>query len=736
MIKRVMHMVAAIGGAAIMMVLVCNAARAERRVALVVGNGSYQSVPKLSNPARDAASVAKMFHDAGFETVEVQVNVGNLEFKRAIRKFETVADQSDIAIVYYAGHGLEIGGVNYLIPVDARLASDRDAEDEAIPLERLVSSADGARRLRLIILDACRDNPFVTTMRRERKAASRGVNAGLGRVEPTATDTLIAYAARAGSTADDGDGEHSPFTTAVLKNLTIPGLDVRLAFGRVRDEVLKITGHRQEPFVYGSLGGGSISLVPAPVTPQDTPVNEVKADFELVQKIGTKRAWEVFLASHPTGFHADLARGEIERLNHPVPAAPSGMVLTALPQPPSPGRETPTREALEWDKLKDSTDIGALGRFVKRFPDSPLAVTAQQRIDVLQKAERERAEQARAVQEAARKAAEEALRQAEQRKAEALAVRKREEEERRAREAEAAAKARAAAAEAEASRKRAEDERRVKALDEQQKAKTAEAERKEAAARLKAEQAERDKAVADAAAARAIAEKQARQADEARKAAEEAATREATCKTEQAKLDDITSRGSEGTGLDQLTVFSRALTCERLSGLVATTLDKFKAEATRRAASAPNSPELVRAAQAELLRLGCLSTKIDGVLTPATGDAIRRYLTIQGQPSETISVTGEFVGELAKRATRVCPLQCKSGEALENDVCVAADKVKPAEEANTGARTRPNKRQADREDRRAKPAATATPRARQQATARPSIVSGGGGSHAIIGVGF
>ena len=735
MIKRVMHRVAAIGGAVIMMVLACNAARAERRVALVVGNGSYQSVPKLSNPGRDAVSVAKMFQDAGFETVEVQLNLGNLDFKRAIRKFETVADQSDIAIVYYAGHGLEIGGVNYLIPVDARLASDRDAEDEAIPLERLVSSADGARRLRLIILDACRDNPFVTTMRRERKAATRGVNAGLGRVEPTATDTLIAYAAKAGSTADDGDSEHSPFTTAVLKNLTIPGLDVRLAFGRVRDEVLKMTGQRQEPFVYGALGGGSISLVPAPATPQDAPVNEVKADFELVQKIGTKRAWEVFLASHPTGFHADLARGEIERLNHPAPAARPDTVLTALPPPPSPARETPTREALEWDKLKDSTDLAALGRFVKRFPDSPLAITAQQRIDLLQKAERERAEQARAVQEAARKAAEEALRQAEQRKAEALAARKREEDERRARDAEAAAKARAAVAEAEAARKRTEDERRARLLDEQQKAKAAEAERKEAAARLKAEQADREKAAAEAAAARAIAEKQAKQADEARKAAEAAAAREAVCKAEQAKLDDIIAKGSDGSGLDQLAAFSRTLTCDRLGGLVATTLDRFKAEDSKRAASAPNSPELVRAAQTELVRLGCLTGRIDGILTPATGDAVRRYLTVQGQPSETISVTSEFVGELSKRATRVCPLQCKSGETLDNDVCVATDKVKPTDEANTGSRTTPTKRRADREDRRPKSAAAATPRARQQALARPSIVSGGG-SHAIIGVGF
>ena len=211
MINRLASLAAAIGGAILAMVLAPDAAWAEKRVALVVGNSAYQTVPQLPNPSRDANAVAKMFRDAGFDTVEVQLNVGNLEFKRAIRKFETTADQADIAVVYYAGHGLEIGGTNYLIPIDARLASDRDADDESILLERLVSSADGAKRLRLIILDACRDNPFVSVMKRERKMASRAAaNAGLGKVEPTSTDTLIAYAAKAGSTADDGGGRPQP----------------------------------------------------------------------------------------------------------------------------------------------------------------------------------------------------------------------------------------------------------------------------------------------------------------------------------------------------------------------------------------------------------------------------------------------------------------------------------------------------------------------------------------------
>src|SRR3979490_3095170 len=147
MIRRLLSMAAVIGGTILAMVVAPDAAWADKRVALIVGNSTYQTVPRLPNPSRDANAVAQMFRDAGFDTVDVQLNVGNLEFKRSIRKFEAAADQADIAVVYYAGHGLEIGGNNYLIPVDARLASDRDADDEAIPLERMGSSAGRAERV-------------------------------------------------------------------------------------------------------------------------------------------------------------------------------------------------------------------------------------------------------------------------------------------------------------------------------------------------------------------------------------------------------------------------------------------------------------------------------------------------------------------------------------------------------------------------------------------------------------
>lgn len=823
MIRRLIALAARIGGAILFMALVTDSAFAERRVALVVGNSTYQSVPQLPNPSRDASSVAKMFRDAGFDTVETLINVGNLEFKRAIRKFEATADQADIAVVYYAGHGLEIGGTNYLIPVDARLASDRDADDEAIPLERLVSSADGAKRLRLVILDACRDNPFVTTMRRERRnTVSRAVSGGLGKVEPTSTDTLIAYAAKAGSTADDGDGEHSPFTTSVLKNLPVPGLDVRLAFGRVRDEVLKATGNRQEPFVYGALGGGTISLVPAPAVPQEQPVSDVKADFDLVQKIGTKRAWEVFLATHPTGFYAELARAQMEALGNQPQAPPANVQVAAYPQAAQPPRDVPpTREQIEWDKIKDSVDIPVLQRFVKRFPDAPLAITAQQRIDMLKQAIQEREDKARADREAARVAAEEVRRKADQEKAELAAQKRREDDERRAREAEAAEKARAAAAAAAAEKKRQDDEKRAAAAEAERQAKAAEAERKALEAKQRAEQAERDKAAAEAAAAKAAAEKQAkdaeearkraeiaaanqassaekkrlederraaaaeadrlarqleaerkaqdakqkaeqaerdrtaaeaaaakaaadkqaREAEEARKTAELTAAKEAACKSEQGKLDSIMLKGSEGTGLDDLKAFSKTVTCDRLGPVVVAAIDRFNAEAARRAATEPNSPQLVTSAQTELVRIGCMTGKPDGKLADPTRAALVHYYAIGGQQiaAEKISVTTALVAELTKHATRVCPLQCKADETLKGDVCVANDKPAPSASRKNDDEDKPRRKPAataEREPaRRAKPENDA-PRARQQAVARPSIVSGGGGHSTMIGVGF
>jgi hypothetical protein len=230
------------------------------RIALVIGNAGYQNVARLSTPGNDATAMAGLFKTAGFDVVEARRDMVGAEFKRTVRDFARAAQSAVTAAIFYAGHGIEVNGTNYLVPVDAKLADVYDVEDEGISLDRIIGALDPVLGLRLIILDACRDNPFLKTMQRTR--ITRAVSSGLARIEPSSPDTLIAYAAKAGTTADDGTGPNSPYTGALVKHLPVPGLDIRIALGRVRDEVLRNTANRQEPFVYGSLGGSEMALVP------------------------------------------------------------------------------------------------------------------------------------------------------------------------------------------------------------------------------------------------------------------------------------------------------------------------------------------------------------------------------------------------------------------------------------------------------------------------------------------
>src|ERR1700736_4564798 len=298
------------------LLLVCQPAFAEKRVALVLGNSAYQNVPQLANPVNDGAVVAATLKAAGFDVVDSRHNLPAAETRRALRDFADRARDADIAVIYYAGHGMEVDGTNYLIPVDAKLERDTDVYDEALSLDRVLVAIEPAKRLRLVILDACRDNPFTKTMKRT--VASRAIAQGLAKVEPNSPNMLIAYSAKAGSTALDGDARNSPFTLALAKHLTTPGLDVRRAFGFVRDEVLKTTGNKQEPFVYGSLGGDDVPLVPAtkaaPSTPAPNPQAEARRDYELALQIGNKEALNAFLVQYPDGFYANLAKIQIGKI--------------------------------------------------------------------------------------------------------------------------------------------------------------------------------------------------------------------------------------------------------------------------------------------------------------------------------------------------------------------------------------------------------------------------------------
>lgn len=277
------------------------AAAAPGKVALVIGNASYTHVTRLQNPANDARDIAGALTRLGFD-----VTLGDdLEYNQmriAIRDFAEKAQAADMVVVYFAGHGIEIDNTNYLIPVNARLRSDRDVEFEAIRLDTLLRAIDGARGLRIVLVDACRNNPFLAAM--QRSSATRSVGRGLARIDPGGI--LVGYSARGGTLALDGDGRNSPYAAAMLKYLEQPGLEIGKLFRKVRDDVFAATDGQQEPFTYGSLPGKDIFLKPPAPTPVGLPADgkqaaraaAIIADYFAAEAKGTASEWARFLDTY------------------------------------------------------------------------------------------------------------------------------------------------------------------------------------------------------------------------------------------------------------------------------------------------------------------------------------------------------------------------------------------------------------------------------------------------------
>ena len=219
------------------------------RVALVIGNSKYAAIDKLSNPERDAKLVADALQRLGFEKVELLLDGSREAVTAKLKSFADAAANADWAVVYYAGHGIEFDGSNYLVPVDVKFEQDADIPKESVALDHVLNAVSVAGKLRLVILDACRENPFATEMRRTDAAS---VGRGLARLEPE-SGTLVAFATKHGRTATDGAGQNSPFASALVRRMLTPGLEVNQIFRLVHDEVLAETEKQQEPFTYGQL---------------------------------------------------------------------------------------------------------------------------------------------------------------------------------------------------------------------------------------------------------------------------------------------------------------------------------------------------------------------------------------------------------------------------------------------------------------------------------------------------
>jgi hypothetical protein len=529
---------------------------------------------------------------------------------------------------------------------------------------------------------------------------------------------------------------------------------VRLAFGRVRDEVLKKTGNRQEPFVYGSLGGGNVAIVSAPDMPAQAPAGTgaeadggVRSDYNLVEKIGTKGAWQVFLTQHPSGFYAELAKAQISKLSSDnivvasvdvdnrnlttspyaaAKAAPSQSTAVASiqsQQAPSPLGLPTSDERLAWDKIKDSSNEADYKDFIKRYPTSVLADLAQKHVDAIEQTAREQAAKAAEAQRQAQIA--DAKRQADE------AARQ------KAIQDAALAAAQQAAKAAQQAQADAEREAALRRDEEAHKAALAALAKAQQQQQADAEATKKQQADADAARKQAEAAQQAAQAAE--KARVEAqrvaqAQQEAACKNEQDRLTSLQAQGSKGR--DDLKALQQGLTCERLRPMVVAALDKANALPD------VNTPALIRSAQQELARVGCYSGTVDGSLSPTTTVAIQHYQSARGGKPGAVDVSDAFVSDLKKQSARVCPLVCSAGSVADGDKCIAAtdDKSAPvAKQADTKPAA-PKKQVATRpipsapRHEELEDAPRPAPHATEQASTASSTGHSGHGT--MIGVGF
>ncbi|HJT08737.1 MAG TPA: caspase family protein, partial [Stellaceae bacterium] len=265
--------------------LAADAVPEEKRVALVIGISKYQFAPQLPNPDNDARRISEALRRVKFEVDELY-DPDYRTLSRSLRAFGLKAQKADAALVFYAGHGVQVDHDNYIIPADAKLEREHDLLYEALSLDLFLGEISQAKKVGILLLDACRNNPFVERMSRSYSIAGRaaGVQKGLARVDKLPRNTLVAMSTRADEIAEDGDGQNSPFTQAILAHLQIPGLELSLFFRSVRDTVLKATNYRQEPYVFSSLGAEPFYFYPRP--PNRPPAVGAIAELQVTDVAG------------------------------------------------------------------------------------------------------------------------------------------------------------------------------------------------------------------------------------------------------------------------------------------------------------------------------------------------------------------------------------------------------------------------------------------------------------------
>ena len=351
------------------------AAQAAERVALVIGNSAYHDPgAELRNPGNDADGMAAALGRLGFEVVlGKDLDFGG--FRDTLDEFQEAAREADVTLFFYAGHGLQANGRNWLVPTDARLEKELDLVFRAVALDHVLNAMRGTK---LVFLDACRNNPLAREMARSmglsRALADEAATRGLARVEAeSGSGMLIAYATAPDDVADDGAGRNSPFTAALLEHIAAPGVSVDDMLTKVAKSVRNATGNAQRPwknsslpevFYFKPIEEPTADSVAGGTLP---PSGDVARAYEAAERLGTVAAYRVFMENFPGGFHAQLAQAQIDKLEKEVAGG-------AAPAPSSP-EEAERRAQTPGAKFRDCPDCPEMvvvpaGSFTMGSPSS------------------------------------------------------------------------------------------------------------------------------------------------------------------------------------------------------------------------------------------------------------------------------------------------------------------------------------------------------------------------------
>jgi hypothetical protein len=363
-----------------------------RRIALVIGNGAYTNAPPLKNPPNDARDMAATLKQLGF-TVASAINADQRTMKRLIREFGQQLKSGGQGLFYYAGHGVQLRGRNYLIPANAEIASETDVEDQGVDLSLVLGLMDEAENgLNIVILDACRNNPFARSF--------RSAGSGLAQVDAP-TGTLIAYATSPGRVASDGQGRNGLYTSELLRQMLVTGIGVEEMFKRVRAGVQRQTSGQQVPWESSSLVGDFYFAAPTLSASTknasnngaaEEAVNRMALDpaaFELSYWDSIKSStnpddFKAYLEKYPGGQFATLAKNRIKSLE-----------VAAKPAEPTPSSSTSSAGDLAfWDAIKNSTKGEDFEAYLKKYPNGEFAYLAKNRLTDLEASARQAREEA------------------------------------------------------------------------------------------------------------------------------------------------------------------------------------------------------------------------------------------------------------------------------------------------------------------------------------------------------